>query len=156
MTHPRPWHRSRLFWLGLPGLLFLLWAWFLLDSYWLVRWTRPFGYTQVAYQTGAIFINHSFIDSPNSRIPVGIDPYLPSAQGFIQQTGPVSRAHRNYFTWPPSHRVANTFANTPDHYTRRITIPFLLLVPLYLALWLTTLLLWQRRKHRHLLEKTPP
>ena len=23
----RPWYRSRLFWLGLPGLVFLLWAW---------------------------------------------------------------------------------------------------------------------------------
>lgn len=24
---PRPWHKSLIFWLGLPGLLFLLWAW---------------------------------------------------------------------------------------------------------------------------------
>ncbi|WP_341407860.1 hypothetical protein [Luteolibacter soli] len=23
----RPWYRSRLFWLGLPGLLFLVWGW---------------------------------------------------------------------------------------------------------------------------------
>ena len=23
----RPWYRSRLFWLGLPGLVFLLWLW---------------------------------------------------------------------------------------------------------------------------------
>jgi hypothetical protein len=23
----RPWYRSRLFWLGIPGLMFLLWAW---------------------------------------------------------------------------------------------------------------------------------
>lgn len=23
----RPWYRSRLFWLGLPGLVFMLWAW---------------------------------------------------------------------------------------------------------------------------------
>ena len=24
---PRPFHRSRLFWLGLPGLIFLTWVW---------------------------------------------------------------------------------------------------------------------------------
>jgi hypothetical protein len=26
---PRPFYRSRLFWLGIPGLVFLLWAWWI-------------------------------------------------------------------------------------------------------------------------------
>ena len=29
----RPWYRSVLFWLGIPGLLFLLWAWWHSNSF---------------------------------------------------------------------------------------------------------------------------
>jgi hypothetical protein len=32
----RPWYRSRLFWLGLPGLVFLMWLW--RDSMRMGRW----------------------------------------------------------------------------------------------------------------------
>ena len=153
MTRPRPWHRSRLFWLGLPILIFLLWAWFLLDSYWLLRWTRPLGHTQLSYQAGAIFIDHITIEPPPPGGPISIEYNPPGAQGFTHQTGPVSRLQRKYFTWPLSHQFAPTFPGSPYHLTRKITLPFWLLVPLYLTTWLTTLALWQRRKHR--LANTP-
>ena len=146
MTRARPWHRSRLFWLGLPGILFLLWAWFLLDDYWLVRWTRQFGSTQIACQAGAIVLTHSTIEIPPPDSQVTVDPYPPSAQGFTQQTGPVSRAHRKYFTWPLEHKVVPTFAGAPNYHSRQITLPFWFLVPVYLAAWLTTLYFWQRRR----------
>jgi hypothetical protein len=41
----RPFYRSRLFWLGLPGLVFLLWAW--VDSYWHVSTAASTGLVKV-------------------------------------------------------------------------------------------------------------
>ena len=49
----RPWYRSRLFWLGLPGLLFLLWAWLAFtDSVIQWRWSRLFPAAEVCLANG--------------------------------------------------------------------------------------------------------
>ena len=75
----RPWYRSRLFWLGVPGLVFLIWLW--ADSensktYYSLRWKTP------SYRGFGIGCQHGFIEGWIGR------PY----QGFGLSAGHGHRA----------------------------------------------------------------
>jgi hypothetical protein len=66
----RPWYRSLLFWLGIPGLLFLLWLWF----------AMPFSAGSLALQTSGA---HSFrvVNSIRGQMGLG-HRRLPPGQSY--------------------------------------------------------------------------
>ena len=85
----RPWYRSRLFWLGIPGLVFLLWSWFAyprrgMDLIWAGtdRWMclRDNGrHIFIAYQALPPPGKPGFVIRQDTCGPEQVDPLLPPA-----------------------------------------------------------------------------
>ena len=144
MNAPSPWHRSRLFLLGALGLLFLLCAWFISNRAAIMGWDTETNSFQIEYQPGALIARwNSFGETVD-----GVT-WANAETGFTREFSTVSPANRQYFSWPLSWEHQDE-GQLPFS---KLTIPLWFLTPLYLALWLTTLALWQRRKHR--LAKAP-
>ena len=72
----RAFYKSRLFWLGLPGLVFLLWVWW--DSGGCrssALWTR-------ADRWSAVLVNEGRLQWTESKVPASMQPYLSTAEPF--------------------------------------------------------------------------
>lgn len=152
---PRPIYRSLLFWLGMPGLLFLLWAWWKSNAVrlkvevgpgWLwssqgkVCWHAlddPSGewVATVDYREGKL--------SARRQEEMGIVCGFGITRGFVSQT-PVMIAERYWFP-PPRWEAVQLDASSS---CRLIALPYWLLTGSYLGLWLGGLMGWQRRKVR--------
>jgi hypothetical protein len=125
---PRPFYRSTLFWLGLPGLLFLLWAWWV--SYGHTSWAgfmgpRPWWIGQAAGEVVAAW---------NRR---GSPELWNFAADYLEI--PVSNPP-GWHRWPREPIFRPGF--------RCVVIPYYAVILAYVTTWLLTLAWWQRRKSR--------
>ena len=148
----RPFYRSLLFYLGLPGLLFLLWAW--VDSNFhrtahtssvVASSTTAFRSSTIMNHRGAIRIEHRVIrgggfSSTLSRSHFDRVPF---------------QQHHAWFPWPQRRQSKGLLDHTPGVITAGITIteftiPHWLLILPYLLLWSLAFYCRHRRIQRHL------
>ena len=135
----RPWYRSLLFLLGIPGLVFGVWAWGLM----------PTPRLSLSYSTSRnqLFVSpseHKVISicqrsfSRTSTEPRGfiIYPYNLAADRAGDGTG-----------GPPAFRW-ETLEFEPGVMVRHVFIAYWAIVALYTAAWILALVGWQRRKRR--------
>lgn len=138
MTHP--FYRSRLFWLGLPGLAFLLWLWGV-DPFSTVTLDR--GTSRVTVSTG--------------RRQVRIVTYTSAAP--ISVAGHTGTAHRPLPAplFPPAVKrtvlVVDSGSGVRATY---LSVASWLLLLVYLGVWAALLTGWQRRKSRLLKAAAAP
>jgi hypothetical protein len=133
----RPWYLSRLFWLGIPGLVFLLWAW-LADP-------RP--PASLTLTTSAYRLN---LDSRKRQLMIQWEANR--TDGFViggRQGTPASGIPSARF-FPPAvtHRTLDFSAPPDRHRVNFLEIAYWFLLLLYLAAWGLPLLAWQRRRSR--------
>ncbi|MCW1926657.1 hypothetical protein OKA05_29155 [Luteolibacter arcticus] len=64
---PRPINRSRLFWAGILGLAFLLWAWVVPAKGWSVHWSRNVTSLRLECGHGIIRFIHTSMDESNGE-----------------------------------------------------------------------------------------
>ena len=155
----RPWFRSRFFWLGIPGLLFLFWAWVDSENHIvLLRHANLTSETALLHWAGGVSI---------SRIgPLATDDVITfSLQGRMFQS-----VEYSYFPRPVVPKwyydrkiVAASLNGNPDASPRpdfwsvptlsggtswAFLLPYWLNILCYLGIWITGTVLWQRRKVR--------
>lgn len=135
-----PFYHSRLFWLGLPGLLFLLWSWE--DSGKAIRtisWNGKGMARQVDLWNGVV------------RVVQVVDPKLYA--GPMQKLGihraEIPLADRGKAS--PGGFVFAPLISAEEDEHALVRIPFWFAICLYLPAWWTTLIWWQRRKVRLLI-----
>jgi hypothetical protein len=162
----RPWYRSRLFWLGLPGLLFLCWAWNHSNSTRVMTHLGPssgwagsghgnFLWFRVRTQ-GDELIGLDLRNGQASEEPGGPEYFNSSSAKFA-----VSRFHTTVTSplspappwFPVPHGRAERLAAGTSLF---VSLPYWLLIAGYAALWLGGLACWQRRKVRLLKRHTSP
>ena len=124
---PRPFYRSRLFLLGLPGLVFMLWGWWL----------------SMGHVSRVKFEGNVFIGQMGGEVFAWSDPSGWTMGGIFRSehrdmTGEEMRELKNW--WAAETETARSL--------RVVYIPYYWLVLAYAATWLLTLALWQRRKSR--------
>jgi len=161
---PRPFYRSRLFWLGPPGLLFLLWAWWKSNVERFEAVTPSSG--RVWSSQGKLFWHDAYAAPGDWVIAVdyreGILSVRPQEEfvtncwfgsplGVIRRTT-VMNAERRWF---PPVRWEVKQLNASSSY-RLISLPYWLLTGSYAGLWLGGLSAWQRRKTRLLRVSADP
>ena len=137
---PRPWYRSRLFWLGLPGLVFLLWAWvtFSGTSVAVARWRKTHAYAG----SGQVVLLQVHRASAGSG----------SASSFEARIDKRPELERRWFRqavdWRSPLRLRSLMS------TFGVALWFIVLI--YVALWSGLAFWWQRRKARLLKLHTAP
>jgi len=133
----KPSWRSRLFWLGLPGLVFLLWTSLLAPSSLavlrVVEWT-----TVLEFQRGGIFLvanrdkgSNQSVSLNISRTVFGASPHTEGWWSFNRSKGPWAR-----------------------HQTKVYVAHWILLLG-YLFSWVAIMTGWQRWKRRRMKEEEP-
>jgi hypothetical protein len=127
----RPWYRSRLFWVGFPGLAMLLWLWL----------ERPMRHFEVKAMWG----NRAWHVADSSRLlEVGWDrrssPYIPSKVEIYRW----QRSEDRLF--PPALWLS-AYGDKLE-WDRRWFVAWWLLIAGYIPLWLCGVAWWQRRKRR--------
>ncbi len=134
---PRPFYRSRLFWLDLPGLVFLLWGWWLSlghvsQASW--GWTHPWCVWQSAGDLVAVWDSEVGPEWGEFR---GSHEAVPMMEDREWRTG-----------LPENRQMYPTY--------RYVIVPYYQVVLAYVAAWLLALAWWQRRKSRLLKLHTAP
>jgi hypothetical protein len=138
-----PWYRSRLFWFGLLGLLFLLWGW--------ADWGLPSSLTAKLGNSRLVVGNQA----GTLRIAWQSDPASPAGFTISGHTG--TRAPDHIRLFPPAFRHSEVNLSAPfggGHSTIRIAYWFLVLI--YLPIWLVALAGWQRDRDRRVKLSNPP
>ncbi len=160
--HPRPFYRSRLFWLGLPGLVFLLWAWGR-SNLLRTRMFLPPGWvcsTQgklLWYQPAEAEDRVVTVDYREGDLSMTPDEYFVTRNCFPPPRGhtttePLLTTERRWFP-PPRSRSEPLDA---DSGYRFFSLPYWMLTSSYLGVWLGGVCLWQRRKARLMKLHTAP
>lgn len=160
----RPWYRSRLFWLGLFGLVFLLWCWW--DSMEHATWVSlsmdatPSGVSEFSLTSGFSEVSFSSYEDP--FVPSGSPPPLEFGRFSIAAFLQGSDAHAEFLgrweNWfrPPLGRTPygsiDPFA-PPGSPPVDPCIAYWLLVLIYLGVCSLVLVGWQRWKRRRLPRK---
>ena len=137
----RPWYRSRLFWLGLPGLVFLLWLSSACPPRLLMmeRGDHAYGMA-VGVDDGVRLFSLESKDGGFSRSLYFDDP------SSLQKVPP-----------GPPIRFTNAGSNKAFGFTRTDgVVAYSLVIPLYLVFWIGPLAGWQRRKARRLRASANP
>jgi hypothetical protein len=123
---PRLFYRSRLFWLGLPGLVFLLWGWWISLSH----FSRVgFSTLGIAQATGDVFAHW------RSGTPLSWGGFSTGHMEIPAETARDLKA--TISVWPQQ---------DPNWHT--VIIPYYAVVLAYVAPWLLVVAWWQRRKRR--------
>jgi hypothetical protein len=148
----RPFYRSRLFWLGLPGLVFLLWLW--LEN---ARDDLFFGHTKI---TGPVEASTRGIGSFDGSVyyvtiktTFGVSGpeevgFHASSEGGLEPNEPMT-----LFAFPPFGIFQR---KSEGHEYRNVMLAWWAVILTYSLAWLVTLAWWQRRKARLLkLHATP-
>ncbi len=128
---PRPFYRSRLFWLGLPGLVFLLWAWWLSTGHYSGAGFGGGNNWVIGQMGGEVFAQWVSTSGPDWG-EFGVE--------HREMTGEDAQDVKEMFV----------FMNGCSPAFRAIFIPYYWPVIAYTATWLFSLALWQRRKSRRL------
>ncbi len=157
---PRPFYRSRLFWLGLPGLVFLLWTWVNSNS---ILWFLYLPEGSISSSGGKLLweehrsdqLHWVHVDLGRGDVEVKAPGGLVALPGgrpiFSGYTaGPPwtfasIRWRAKEQSWFPEARWRAEEINHDTSY-RLISLPYWLLTSGYVAGWLLTLAWWQRRK----------
>ena len=137
---PRPIHRTLLFWLGVPGLIFCLWAW--------IR--SNFHGTVIIAQ-----IPHRFFCQFTSAAGSLEYIFLTSEAGSAFGTLTYEQSSAIEPAWfppaiVPTDPITDPF-DAPEHYT---LVAWWLITLVYTLLW-TAAIFASRRRQRRLLENTP-
>ena len=141
---PRPWYRSRLFWLGVPGFAAILWAWLTPlcsheGGYFSARWIAPgnfyqgFGVTQDFHRL-ELWLGRPYAGLGNPFRQTGVTrtkfPFEEVRHSWANnETGPI------WFEW-----------GNPSADSFTIALDYWFLLPAYLAAWTGSVAFWQRRK----------
>ena len=133
----RPWYRSRLFLLGIPGLVFGVWAWGLM----------PTPSLSLSYSTG----RNQMIVAPSEHKVIAIHqrPFPASAtgpRGFRIYSYNLASVHAGNGTGVPPAIRWRTRELDPGVVVRDVFIAYWAVVALYTAAWILALVGWQRRK----------
>jgi hypothetical protein len=128
----RPWCRSRLFWLGLPGLLFLLWG--------SVDWSAPRSFTA---QIGDFRLTIGS-GARTTRITCMT---APAGSGFAIAGRTGTPASDLISPLPQAVRLSKVDLPRGSRFVS-LKVAYWFLVLLYLPLWLGGLAGWQRHKRR--------
>jgi hypothetical protein len=133
----RPWHRSRLFWLGLPGLVFMLWLAKARESLSLHH-TGITGHRESTRRS--IGTSDGLIYQATSRTSFAVSgPEEIGFHGSVEALDP--ERPTCYFPLRP-------FGIIRENEYREIWLAWWAAIPAYAAVWLGALAGWQRRKAR--------
>jgi hypothetical protein len=150
---PRPFYRSRLFWLGLPGLVFLLWTWWDSGQHFSgVTWQRPSETIEINVAAGRLcMVSYRDPDEGAGQLPAPVQ-YSVDRRVMITASLPEAGVRPRQFDTPRAiERLTGSAEDDPfgaSYETRGIEVACWLLLLVYLFLWSTALLTWQRRKSR--------
>lgn len=140
----RPWYRSRLFWLGLPGLAFLLWAW--RDSSTFSSGLFRSGHLEVhcaKQYLGAV--EFSYFPAHWETGPKRFDTCRTEYERVVDERFPMVGA----YTFP---EAVHAYHRPPSRFSERgIRIAHWLILTVYVLAWGGAVTGWQRRKS-HLLK----
>jgi hypothetical protein len=149
----RPWHRSRLFWLGLPGLLFLLWAW---RSSNLTCYQLTLGSWELNSTQGKVLAWSMQSDSEHDfhldyrTAEVFTEWIAPNTRTKVRRIVPMAAA----YPIPPGEQCWFAAAKwqaadlNADTYHRLLVLPYWLLAGGCAVAWIGVMVAWQRRKAR--------
>lgn len=158
---PRPVYRSRLFWLGLPGLVFLLWTWWDSGQHFSgVTRQRPSETLEINVAAGRLcMVSYRDLDEGAGHPPAPVQYNVD--RRVITASHEAGARPRQFDTPRAIERLTGSAEDDPfgvSYETRGIEVACWLLVLVYLFLWSTALLTWQRRKSRlfRLHPATPP
>jgi hypothetical protein len=153
----RPWYRSRLCWLGIPGLLFLLWAWWHSNFYHrtlILSESSHLSTTQgkLLWFSGLSDIEHDFdLNFRTGKVEVYEIVVGPGIFRTVNRYDPWSvftvKVPAGDQAWFPPPRWQAREINRDTHF-RLVSVPYWLLTGGYAAAWLGGVGLWQRRKWR--------
>jgi hypothetical protein len=142
----RPWYRSRLFWLGLPGLVFMLWLW-------LAKGDQSFAFGHIAI-TGPGEETLRIIGTYDGSIHQRTTRYHKGTstgwqrgfhwRGFHRSETGLAPEHINYF--PSGFEISRRAQWGREH--REIRLAWWVVISAYTPVWLGTVAGWQRRKAR--------
>jgi hypothetical protein len=137
----RPWYRSRLFWLGVPGLVFLMWGW--IASLFAEQGFRltfnPYLHRSapsatillsthcVTFWAGEV---HGAFTGPRTGVGFWSEPVSPDPR-------PIGEKLRNPVEWI-----------VYDGRWGGLRIDLWFMITVYMAIWVPSLVYWQRRKAR--------
>lgn len=128
---PRPWYRSRLFWLGLVPLLFLVWVWW--DS--------------TTYTSGVHFRSahrEYVVGQGEGYVGVG----LGTGRALYLSTSPLGWSfHRSRDLGPALPPAVEVYLDHPEM-GYLVGVAVWLLVAGFTPTWIACLIWWQRRKRR--------
>jgi len=157
----RPFYRSRLFWLGVPGLVFLLWVWW--DSgKWAssVSWERSQRSDCVDVASGVVgWERNTYRDTgPAVSNGLGFDRRSGSSimdfpgEEELDQEDEMRRFDlRKAYTWTKF----CLWADSPDWLDiQRLRVALWVVVLVYVAMWLGAVWWWRRRKARVMRRET--
>ncbi|MCW1883904.1 hypothetical protein OKA04_04140 [Luteolibacter flavescens] len=129
----RPWYRSRLFWLGVPGFLFLMWAW--TDSN--VRVTQ---FNCEGREAACV------IQSRSGAINFDAQNGDWGEMSFSSHSEPLDGMEERWF---PAAFSPETKDDDPfDPVNQPAEVAYWAIVLGYMMLWGATVAVWQRRKQR--------
>ena len=149
----RPWHRSRLFWLGIPGLLFLLWAWRSsnLTCHQLTLGSWQLTSTQgkaLAWSMQADIGHDLWLDYHTAEVfTEWIAPNSPPRAPIIVPMAAAYPIPPDQQCWFPAAKWQAVDLNAGT-YHRLLVLPYWLLAGGYAVGWTGVMVAWQRRKAR--------
>jgi hypothetical protein len=136
----RPFYRSRLFLLGLPGLAFLLWAWL----------ADPFSSVSLDRGTSRVTVS-------SGRRQVRIVTYTSAGPITVAgHTGTASHRPSPAPLFPPAVKRTVLVDSVSDMRITYLSIASWLLLLVYLGAWAALLTGWQRRKARLMKASSAP
>ena len=152
----RPFYHSRLFWLGVPGLVFLLWGWW--DSerhYTELSWMKPRSFVAGFQHRGRVAV----IATDEATTPVFTgsnlqftrEDELPFWQGGFVGSQRFEEARSEFFPGLYRRRCSlpcGSSASLQWLYYREWGADWWLIAVSYAGLWLAAVTAWQRRKAR--------
>jgi hypothetical protein len=145
----RPWYRSRLFWLGVPGLMFLVWISLFSGRSFFLTFGDSTNQFSCDVEAGRVMV---FSGGPEERITTPL--YFAYGEGPLAQRGIVELPPP--LTWNEwKEATINQGVARVLNY-REIKVALWLLLTAYLFVWQGLLLWWQRRKLRILTRPTSP
>lgn len=148
---PHPFYRSRLFWLGLPGLVFFLWLCLGNPQNRKVKLAHGDYFATVGGHYRAMRIEWESREWIMQRTP-GLQIFRAG-----QSPGDVDKEEKRFFPRAIRHDVREYEYYLQSRLIPQVSLAYWFLLLIYLALWLPFLAYWQHRKARLLkLHASPP
>jgi hypothetical protein len=132
----RPWYRSRLFWLGMPGFVFLLFLWIaFLRTVQTACWTTENSQWFISWGDSNIALGHHLEAAPSWRRELGFE--------LLDES---SDSDEELIYFPRAFSFGNLTVGTAQ--IRDLWISNWFALTLYSTAWISSLVWWQKRKRR--------